>query len=268
LLRVFLARMNKPAPPPETLGSVPLNSGKSSNGKRFGGYTIKGKFMPNASAEMIREVDPGGAIVAHPVRRSAYVHERLHNMSGPQKLADELYDAAEKFRADFERAQLSGNYARLDMFKTRSGRQEMSDGVAIAKGRISKALEALGGGGDGASYSQSCAWNVVGLGMTLEGWTHLIRTGGAAMNADRASGVLHATLERLAMFYGMIDMGRIASIRQDGAYGRGIKDFLDFAGVFATTAQGRDRPVFGGGAEAVWEVRLIHDPADPLSRLG
>ena len=31
-----------------------------------------------------------------------------------KKLADELYDAAEKFRIDFERAQLSGNYARLE----------------------------------------------------------------------------------------------------------------------------------------------------------
>ena len=131
---------------------------------------------------MIREVDPGGAIVAHPVRKSAYVHERLHSAG---KLADELYDAAEKFRADFERGQLSGNYARLDMFKTRSGRQEMSDGVAMAKGRISKALEALGGGRGGPSFSQSCAWNVVGLGMTLEGWDDLIRKGGAGMNADK-----------------------------------------------------------------------------------
>ena len=85
---------------------------------------------------MIREVDPGGAIVAHPVRRSAYVHERVHSTG---KLADELYDAGEKFGADFERAQLSASYARLDMFKTRSGRQEMSDNVAAAKMRIANA---------------------------------------------------------------------------------------------------------------------------------
>jgi hypothetical protein len=56
------------------------------------------------------------------------------------KLAHVLYDAAEKFRIDFERAQLGGNYARLDMFKTRSGKQEMSDGVAAAKIRVNKAL--------------------------------------------------------------------------------------------------------------------------------
>ena len=58
------------------------------------------------------------------------------------------------FRMDFERAQLAGN-------KTRSGKQEMSDGVAIAKVRINKALEALGRGKDGPNTLQSWAWNVV-----------------------------------------------------------------------------------------------------------
>jgi hypothetical protein len=48
----------------------------------------------------------------------------FHNLTGPQKLADGLYDAAEKFRQDFERAQLSGNYARLDLFKARTGRRK------------------------------------------------------------------------------------------------------------------------------------------------
>ncbi|WP_035352990.1 hypothetical protein [Edaphobacter aggregans] len=46
------------------------------------------------------EVGLDGRIVDHRVRKSAYVHERLHSMSGPQKLPDELYDAAEKFRMD------------------------------------------------------------------------------------------------------------------------------------------------------------------------
>src|ERR1700677_1898138 len=100
-----------------------------------------------------------GEIVAHPVRRSPYVHERLHSLD---KLAYELYQAGEKFRTDFERAQLMGNYARLDMFKTRSGKTEMSDTVAAAKIRINKALEALGRGKDGPNMLQSCAWNVVG----------------------------------------------------------------------------------------------------------
>jgi hypothetical protein len=57
------------------------------------------------------------------------------------------------------------------------------------------------------------------------------------MNAHKARGILHASLERLALHYGMIDMGRMAATCQDSAYGRGIKDFFEFAGVFATNAE-------------------------------
>jgi len=146
---------------------------------------------------------------------------------------------------DFERAQLSGNYARLDMFKTRSGRQDMSDNVATAKIRVNKALEALGRGKDGPNLLQSCAWNVVGSGLTLGGWTGMVKQSGAGMNADKASGVLHGCLELLGLHYGMIDPGRLAALKQDSAYGRGIRDFLDFAGVFATEAQGGEKTVIG-----------------------
>jgi hypothetical protein len=146
---------------------------------------------------------------------------------------------------DFEKAQLTGNYARLDLYKTRAGKQDMSDRVAAAKGRISNALEVLGKGRDGPSLAQSCVWNVVGLGMTLENWAHLIKQTGARMNADMASGVLRTSLQRLALDYGFIDVGRLAVIRQDGAYGRGIKDFIEFAGVFAVTARGGEKNVIG-----------------------
>jgi hypothetical protein len=215
-------------PSSETLGSVSLDSGISSSGKHFGGSYVKGKFVPHAVGDLRRDVDPTGKIVEHRVRRSSYVHERLHSLTGPQKLRDELYDAA-KFRQDFERAQLSGNYSRLDLFKARSGRQEMSDNVAMAKVRIDKALDALSNGRDGESFSQSCVWNVVGLGATLEGWTALIRTGGAAMNADRASGVLYVSLEWLALHYGILDRHRLNAIGQDRAFGRGVKMANDFA---------------------------------------
>jgi hypothetical protein len=151
----------------------------------------------------------------------------------------------EKFRLDFERAQLSGNYARLDLFKARSGRQEMSDNVAMAKVKIDKALDALGNGRDGESFSQSLVWNVVGLGATLEGWTALIKAAGKGMNADRASGVLHVALERLALFYGMLDVTRLNGMGQDRAYSRGIKDCIDFVGVFAATAQGPEKNALG-----------------------
>jgi Domain of unknown function (DUF6456) len=194
------------------------------------------------AADLVRECDPSGAIVEHRVRKSGYVHERLH---AGKKLADELYDAAEKFRMDFERAQLAGNYARLDLHKTRAGKGEMSDKVAVAKMRVSKVLDDLGNGRDGASFSQSCVWNVVGLGMTMEDWTLLIRQGGGHMNADRASGVLLGCLERLALAYGIADMGRLAALRQDGAYGRAIRDFMEFADVFGATAAGSEKSAIG-----------------------
>jgi len=54
--------MNKPAPPPETLGSVPLNSGQSSNGKPYGRFTVNSKWVPNAVGELRKEVDPEGRI--------------------------------------------------------------------------------------------------------------------------------------------------------------------------------------------------------------
>ena len=158
--------MAKAQKPPENLGPVPLNAGMS-RGKPYGGYTVNGKFVPHSPGEMVRELDPQGKIVEHRVRKSSYVHERLHSLSGPQKLPDELYDAAEKFRKDFERAQLSGSYARLDLFKTRSGKVEISDKLAETKVRVSNALKALGNGRDEPSLSQSCIWNVVGLGDSL-----------------------------------------------------------------------------------------------------
>lgn len=235
----------KPTPPAENLGSVPLNGGISSSGNPYGGVIHKGKFVAHSNGELRREVDPTGKIVEHRVRKSSYVHERLNSLTGPQKLADELYDAAEKFRTDFEKAQLSGSYARMDLFKARSGKQDISDNVVMAKIRIDKALDALGKGPGGESLSQSCIWNVVGLGSTLEGWTALIKAGGGGMNTDRASGVFTVSLERLALHYGMLDVKRMNAMGQDAAYGRGIKDCLDFVGVFSISAQGGEKNTIG-----------------------
>jgi hypothetical protein len=49
----------------ENLDSVPLNSGLSSAGKPYGGRIVNGKFMPHATGDLRREVDPTGAIVEH-----------------------------------------------------------------------------------------------------------------------------------------------------------------------------------------------------------
>ena len=111
----------------EYLGAVKINNGQH-------------------QAELRRESDPSGSTVVHAVRKSPYVHERWHSAG---KLDPDLFAAAEKFRLDFERAGLMGSYARLDLFKTRAGQQEMGDRVAEAKGRIRTAMSALGRSKDG-----------------------------------------------------------------------------------------------------------------------
>jgi hypothetical protein len=50
-------------------------------------------------------------------------------MQAAGKMDPAVYGAAEKFRMDFERAQLSGSYARTDLFRTRAGKGEITDKV-------------------------------------------------------------------------------------------------------------------------------------------
>jgi hypothetical protein len=121
----------------------------------------------------------------------------------------------------------------------------MSDNVAVAKMRINKVLEALGRGKDGPNYLQSCVWNVVGCGLTLDDWTGVVRASGGSMNSDKASGVLHASLELLALHFGLIDLRRIDALRQESAYAKGILEFLDFMNAWASTAQGGEKTVLG-----------------------
>ena len=64
------------------------------------------------------------------------------------------------------------------------------------------------------------------------------------MNPDKASGVFHASLERLAL-YGMVDRSRLNAFSQNKAYSRGIKDCLDFVTVFAATTQGPEKNALG-----------------------
>jgi hypothetical protein len=89
------------------------------------------------------------------------------------------------------------------------------------------------------------SWNVVGLGNNLDQWTAPVRRDGGAMNADRAGGVLHGCLERLALSYGMIDVARLGAISHDQAFARGVRAALDFISVFAASAQGDEKAVIG-----------------------
>jgi hypothetical protein len=77
--------MSKPANPPENIGTVPINSGLTENGKP----TARSCHTRHLS--LVREEGPDGGIVNHAVRRSAYIHERLHSLSGPpQKFPESI----------------------------------------------------------------------------------------------------------------------------------------------------------------------------------
>lgn len=178
---------------PEKLTEVPINNGQD-------------------RATLIREVDPKGSIVVHAVKKSVYVHDRLHDLG---RIDNEMYDAAERFRKDFERAHLEGRFASIDMFRSSGGTTgDVSDGVAEARLRIKAALNSLGIRKNGKSLSQSCVWFVVGCGHTLEQWSLRMRGSGENVEAGKepekisegkASGILYGALEKLAWHYGLVN---------------------------------------------------------------
>jgi hypothetical protein len=58
--------------------------------------------------------------------------------------------------------------------------------------------------------------------------------------ADQASRYVVDAIVK-ALHYGMVDMARIASIGQNKAYSRAINDLMEFAGLFAATAQAPEK---------------------------
>lgn len=155
------------------------------------------------SAFLTREVDPKGSIVVHAVKKSSYVHDRMHDLG---RIDNDMYDAAERFRKDFERAHLAGRYSSIDMFRSAGGTSgDVSDGVAEARIRIKNALTSLGARRDGKSLSQSCAWFVIGCGHTLEQWSLRMRNSAENMSEGKAAGYLCGALEKLAWYYGLVN---------------------------------------------------------------
>ena len=194
------------APPrvnPEKLTEVPINNGRD-------------------KAMLVREMSPKGEIVVHAVKRSSYVHDRMHDMG---RIDNEMYDAAERFRKDFERAHLEGRFASVDLFRSSGGSTgDISDGVAEARNRIKSALFSLGARKSGKSLSQSCVWFVVGCGSNLEQWSIRMRNSGENMSEGKAAGVLYGSLERLAFHYGISTAKTIKDRASGLAYKRGRLD--------------------------------------------
>lgn len=190
---------------PEKLTEVPINNGRD-------------------QAVLVREIDPKGAIVVHPVKKSAYVHDRMHDLG---RIDDEMYDAAEIFRKDFERAHLEGRFASIDLFRSAGGTAgEVSDAVAEARLRVKGALHSLGMRKSGKSLSQSCIWFTVGCGHTFENWSLRMRNSGENMSEGKAAGVLYGALEKLAWHYGLVNTRTIKDRATNLASVRSRKETL------------------------------------------
>lgn len=180
----------------------------SQSGKRKELKKIKDDIQNgHADVSMVRETSPDGHIVVHAVKKSGYVHERLHSM---KRISDAEYDAAERFANDFIRASLDGRYASLDMNRSAaSSRNIMSDSTVEARQRVRAAQDSLGASPIDKSLSKSCVWFVVGCGDTLEKWALRVRNNGDLMSEGKACGILMSALERLAMHYGLTNEGKI-----------------------------------------------------------
>lgn len=193
---------------PETLATIAVNNGQE-------------------TACLRRELDPSGAIVVHAVKRSGYVHQRLHDLG---RIDDEMFDAAERFRKDFERAGLEGHFATVDLNRSRAaGMGEMSDAVVEARQRVQGAMSALGQRKNGKSLSKSCVWYVVGCGNTFEQWSVRCRNNGENMSDLKASGILVSALERLAFHYGMTSTADLKERAAKHAYERGRRETSEAA---------------------------------------
>ena len=181
-------------------------------------------FNNQDKATMVREISPHGEIVVHPVKKSAYVHERWHDLG---RIDNELYDAAERFRKDFERGHLEGRFSTIDLFRSAGSTSgNISDSVAEARNRVQSALVSLGIRRTGKSLSQSCVWFVIGCGHTLELWSLRMRNSGEAMSEAKAGGVLYGALEKLAWHYGLVNTRTIKEKASNMAYRRGRQDTL------------------------------------------
>jgi hypothetical protein len=153
-----------------------------------------------ARGTLVSEADPSGRPVVHAYNRSAYAHERMR-----KDLPKEDFEAAERFRTDFELAKHGGNYASIDASRASGGGGgDPSAACIAARQRVNRALEALGGFRNGKAYSSmpsNCVWFVVGCGDTLETWSLRQSWNGRRVNTNQAAAVLMAALQVLSGHY-------------------------------------------------------------------
>ena len=157
--------------------------------------------------ELVAEADPDGRVTVHAYRRDGTVYDRLLHRG---TITKKLHQAAEQFRGDFERAKLTGHFGTPDLLReSRGGRAEMSDAIVAARQRCHQALQAVGYGHRHAGLMARAIWWLCGECETLDQFAWRVRAQAQTMNADKASGLLIAGLEALALYYDIADHAEV-----------------------------------------------------------
>ena len=152
----------------------------------------KALALPNREIEEVRIDDPEDG---KPATRHRTV-DTLGKMLKTGTITNEMYDVAKDFQASFILANIDTLRALPIMRIPSNGRAaDMSDRQLIARRRVSKTIEKLGGIG---SLTASALWHVVGLQESVRSWSMRSGWGGRPIRPDVASGILVAGLEILA----------------------------------------------------------------------
>ena len=154
-------------------------------------------------SEPIRDADPEtGVPITH--RRAI---DTLGMMLANGTITPQMQDAGAIFRSLFHTAALD-HLPKSQLLRLPGGSPSSpADHHLDARRKVSAALDALGGHDSAAG---SCAWYVVGLGMSVREWDMRQGWGGRPVPPSQAQGMLVATLSVLAGHFGLVRRPRAA----------------------------------------------------------
>ena len=152
----------------------------------------KALALPNREIEEVRIDDPEDG---KPATRSRTV-DTLGKMLKTVTITNEMFDVAKDFQASFILANIDTLRALPILRIPGNGREsDMSDRQLIARRRVLKSIEKLGGIG---TLTASALWHVVGLQESVRQWAQRSGWGDRPVRPELAAGILVAGLEILA----------------------------------------------------------------------
>jgi hypothetical protein len=156
---------------------------------------------PSARLEAVGKKNPKGQIV---VRRR--VVDSLARMRQAGTIDAPMLDAGCGFQRSFILAQFDPLRA-VDLLRVpgRGGEPEPGNVQLAARNRVHRALLALGGHDSPAG---SCAWDILGCGLSVREWALRQGWSGRPVRQEHAQGMLVAALGLLAAHYGFSEAKR------------------------------------------------------------